>query len=468
MVDDFIDGHVSRISPEAPVPVLNAASSHQTLGGAGNVIRNLSSLGVQTYCLAALDTGKSGAIARTLIEQLPHTTAHFIIPAIWSTPLKTRFCAQGQHILRVDEEDACTLSPDDERILMSHAHTLIPQMDCVILSDYAKGLLTPNLCQSIIHCARQHGVRVIVDPKGQNYTKYTGAYIVTPNSHEVQGNLSPTSSNIFDYATAAGAMMRDLNTDHILVTLGARGMVCVSQNEDDFFHTPSRAHDVFDVSGAGDTVVATLSLALALHYDIKRAVSLANTAAGIVVGRKGTATITYDDVWGVDNGPGAAAHPEPHAHVLDIETAMARVTAWKNTGATVGFTNGCFDLLHPGHLSLLSQARAQCDYLIVGLNGDDSIKRLKGSDRPIQNERHRAQVLSALSYVSGVVIFHEDTPLNLIQKLRPDVLIKGADYTVDQVVGADDVIRGGGRVVLADLKIGHSTTKTVQILQKTA
>lgn len=462
MVDECVEGDVTRISPEAPVPVLRHTQSHKVLGGAGNVIRNLSSLGVETYCVVALDRGSVGVQACTFINNLDHVHAHFIYPASWITPLKTRFCAQSQHILRVDyEDDACVLSREDEDALVCHIQTLMPHMDCVILSDYAKGLLTPTLCQQIIQNARQHHKPVIVDPKGRDYTKYTGAHIITPNSHEIKSITHSPITTQDDYIHAAYAMCHQFQSNYTLVTLGARGMLCVSHDHT-AFHIPSNARDVFDVSGAGDTVVAVLSMALALKCDMHQAVTWANRAGGIVVGKKGTATLTRLDL--------KMEEPSHHIHekIMTLDQVVHQTRSWQAAGYTVGFTNGCFDVLHPGHISLLQQARAQCDYLIVALNDDDSIKRLKGPDRPIHTLHARQCMLAALAMVDSLVAFTEDTPLNLITHIMPNVLIKGADYTLDNVVGSDIVAQNGGRVFLATLEPGHSTTQIVHHIKKIA
>lgn len=462
MVDRFVDGSVQRISPEAPVPVLRKTHKLETLGGAGNVVRNLSSLEAHTHVICALDEGEGGSIARERMIELPHVTLQYCTPSKWSTPIKTRYFAHNQHLLRVDQEHTCTLSTRDADDLIQRASDSMAHASCVIVSDYAKGLLTPYMCQGIIQNARQNNVTVIVDPKGTDYTKYANAHIITPNLGELQAYIGRDLSSHDDILQAARSLLTHIHVDHVLVTLGAKGMMCVSKDCDEPLYCATKAQEVFDVSGAGDTVIATLAMALSMGHPIAHAMTLANTAAGIVVGRKGTSTIQKQDL---DLSLDTDA---PSFKIQTLHDARDTIEAWKKQGYTVGFTNGCFDLLHSGHLSLLRYAKSQCDKLIVGMNSDDSISRLKGSDRPIQKAGTRSDVLSSLDMVDLVIEFDQDTPLLLIETLTPHVLVKGADYTVDQVVGAPHVLQNGGRVALAPLKQGHSTTRTVSHIRKSA
>lgn len=470
MIDRFIDGDVERISPEGPIPVLREKNRFYTLGGAGNVVRNLSSLyehhnnGSSSSIFAAtvLDDTRAGEQVTLNLKTLPGVRALLTVSPEWTTPLKTRFCSQGQQLLRFDQEKPCVLSHDLEEKLTHHILSILSDVDGVILSDYNKGLLTPSLCQKIIVHAKHLGKKIIVDPKGKDYTKYKGASLLTPNFSELQATTSTPLKSHDTIATAALALKNSLEIDNILVTLGRDGMLLI-QDEHTVLHVPSIAREVFDVSGAGDTVIATLAFALCGGHSIKDAALLANKAGGIVVGKVGTAVIHAEELF--DDTPKDMTEKKGSDKIYKLPQLLEKRKQWQRQNLRVGFTNGCFDLLHLGHLSLLQQARKKCDRLILGLNTDASIKRLKGDNRPIQSQHVRAEILAALSMVDGVILFDEDTPYHLIETLLPDVLVKGADYQVHEVVGSDIVLRHGGEIFLASLKDGYSTTNTVQSMQ---
>lgn len=455
MCDLFIEGTVDRISPEAPIPIIKEKTRFFALGGAGNVVRNLSALGVETYALGVIDEEEAGQQLERGLKDLPNVHSFLIKDKEWTTPFKTRFSSQGQQLLRFDQEKTCVINQDIEEKLIEILDDILPQIQGVILSDYNKGILTETICQTMIQKARQQGKIIIVDPKGTDYTKYKDASFITPNLSELRAasNRALTSRN--EVIRAACNLQRKINVSGIIVTLGPDGMMVI-KNEKDVLHIPSKAKEVFDVSGAGDTVIATLAFALAQNNSLEDAANLANKAGGIVVGKVGTAVIYPHELFDYREGNDKIFTP---SGILD------QVSRWRRQGLKIGFTNGCFDLLHLGHLHLLRQSKSQCDRLIVGLNTDNSIKKLKGESRPIQNDDVRSHVLSSLELVDAVVLFDEDTPIQLIQNILPDVLIKGADYQVHQVVGADIVIKNGGRVYLATLKEGYSTTNTVKKLK---
>lgn len=472
MIDRFVDGHVERISPEGPIPVLREKHRFYTLGGAGNVVRNLASLYEHSqnkgsppiFAATVLDNARAGEQVTLQLRDLPGVQALSEISPDWTTPLKTRFCSQGQQLLRFDQEKPCLLSKTLEEKITDKIFSILPNVDGVILSDYNKGLLTPSLCQKIIDHAKRFHKKIIVDPKGKDYTKYKGAFLLTPNLSELQAT-TPTPLKTHDaIAYAALSLKKTLEIDSILVTLGSDGMLLV-QDDHDPLHIPSIAREVFDVSGAGDTVIATLAFALCGGYSLKDAALLANKAGGIVVGKVGTAVIHADELF--DTHAIDLTEQNGSKKIYRLPQLLEKRNQWQRQNLRVGFTNGCFDLLHLGHLSLLQQARKKCDRLILGLNTDASIKRLKGDNRPIQSQHVRSEILAALSMVDGVILFDEDTPYHLIETLIPDVLIKGADYQVHEVVGGDIVLRHGGEVFLASLKEGYSTTTTVQSLQGT-
>jgi D-beta-D-heptose 7-phosphate kinase/D-beta-D-heptose 1-phosphate adenosyltransferase len=365
--------------------------------------------------------------------------------------------ADGQQILRTDHETTFGLNNDMEKKLIAVAVKAIHGCDAMILSDYAKGVLTDNAITKLIQAAKAGSKVVIVDPKGVNYSRYRGADIITPNRRELfEATGMPTSSDE-DVCLAAQFLIDSHSFGAVLATRSKDGMTLL-RKDGSLSHLKAEAIEVFDVSGAGDTVVATLATALGAGSNIEDAARLANIAAGIVVGKVGTAVILTKDLLT------ELQHQDqikPEAKILTLQLALDRVNKWRRSGNRVGFTNGCFDLLHPGHISLLNQARDSTDKLVVGLNSDASVKRLKGDERPVQSELARASILASLSAVDMVVIFSDETPIDLIRALRPDVLVKGADYAVKNVVGFDVIKSYGGRVLLAELMPEHSTTATI-------
>ncbi len=459
MLDRFVYGSVERISPEAPIPVLRIERRASMLGGAGNVAANLEALGCQPRFLSVVGNDEAGsAILHRLVEARLAETCHIVTEPGRQTTEKTRFFAHNQQLLRADRETVSAISAASRDGLLAAARTVMPDVKSVILSDYGKGVLTAELCQALIGIARDAGKPVIVDPKGSDYERYRGADVVTPNRRELgQASGLPVATDD-EIVQAARRVMERHGLGAVVATRSEQGMTVVTARDDGGVRLPAEAREVFDVSGAGDTVVATLGAALGAGVPLADAARLANLAAGVVVGKVGTAVVRHSELI-------AALHhqewAEGEAKVASLEAACEQVERWRRQGLRVGFTNGCFDLVHPGHISLLQQARASCDRLVVGLNSDESVRRLKGETRPVQSEAARATVLASLRPVDLVVVFPEDTPLTLIQALRPDALVKGADYRIDQVVGAELVQSYGGRVVLADLSAGHSTTATI-------
>jgi D-beta-D-heptose 7-phosphate kinase/D-beta-D-heptose 1-phosphate adenosyltransferase len=458
MLDRFIYGGVERVSPEAPIPVVRVEKETTMPGGAGNVVRNLVALGARVVFLSVV--GDDGA-ADELRRLLPAGNA--LDPVVFEqkgrpTTIKTRYVAAGQQLLRADREAEAPIDPALGEKLLRRAEAALRSCDVVVLSDYAKGVLDRPRVARLIELARSLDKPVVVDPKGVDFKVYRGASVVTPNRFELSRAVNlPTGTN--EEAALAARRLRDsCGTEAVLVTRGKDGMTLLPPEGGAALHLPTLGREVFDVSGAGDTVAATLAAGLGARLSLVDAAGLANVAAGIVVSKLGTAVAYADDLIG------ALHHRElasGEAKVLALAPALDRVARWRAQGLNVGFTNGCFDLLHPGHVSLLAQGRAACDRLVVGLNSDASVARLKGAGRPVQTETARAAVLASLAHVDLVVVFAEDTPMRLIEALRPEILVKGADYTIDQVVGADLVRGYGGRVVLAELAPGHSTTATV-------
>jgi D-beta-D-heptose 7-phosphate kinase/D-beta-D-heptose 1-phosphate adenosyltransferase len=458
MLDRFTYGNVERISPEAPIPVLTIERETDMPGGAANVARNLSGMAARTTLVGVVGDDEWAARLRSKLVHLPGVDINLIEDRSRPTTVKTRFVADGQQVLRADREDTKALAPQIEKCLLAAYESALADSDIVVLSDYAKGALSNPVVAQAISMARRAGKTVVTDPKSKSLEKYRGATVLTPNRYELQAACGFECAT--DEAVVRGAqeILTGGICEVVVVTRGKDGMSSIRSNGD-IQHLRTTAREVFDVSGAGDTVVATMAAALASGADIGDACRLANVAAGIVVGKHGTAIATSEEM---------IAAVRPHHGPSDTyklfsrDRAMRMARDWRSHGLTVAFTNGCFDLLHPGHIALIDQARREADRLIVGINSDDSVRRLKGPARPLQSEIARATVLASLKSVDAVVIFEEDTPLQLIDLLEPDVLVKGADYTLDQVVGADLVAKRGGRVVLVELIPGHSTTDTLE------
>lgn len=462
MLDRFVYGRVDRISPEAPIPVLQVEREVGMLGGAGNVVRNVSALGGTSALAAVIGKDGAGAEIKSLLAEDRVATSALITHKSRATGIKTRYLAGTQQMLRADREVTQPIDGAVARKVIDAAKKAMKTCGAVVISDYGKGVLIPDVIEAVIDAARAQGCPVIVDPKGREYWRYQGANLVTPNRTELAEAVGHPVTVESDIVDAAKSLVVEYELGGVLVTRSQDGMTLVTA-DGHVTHLAAEAREVFDVSGAGDTVVATIATAMAAGASILDAAALANVAAGIVVGKVGTAAAYAGDVVTALHHQDVSDAGEK---VLNLDQLLERVQRWQRQGFKVGFTNGCFDLLHPGHVSLLVQARAACDRLIVGLNSDASVKRLKGDDRPVQNETARLTVLASLEPVDAVVLFSEDTPMKLIKAVKPDVLVKGADYSVSQVAGANVVKKYGGKVVLAKLEDGHSTTETISRLAK--
>jgi D-beta-D-heptose 7-phosphate kinase / D-beta-D-heptose 1-phosphate adenosyltransferase len=456
MLDHYVYGQVERVSPEAPIPVLAVEREMKTLGGAGNVLRNLSALGAASSFVSVVGNDEPGREIGRLLAAQEACEVHLLMQPQRITTLKTRYVAANQQLLRADRETAIPLDPFIREDLLRLARELVTSHPVVVISDYAKGVLTEGMALEIIREARAAGAYVIVDPTGGDPIRYRGADLLKPNRRELAHITGMPVATEAEVVAAARALIERCGFGAVLASLGADGMMLVGA--DGTVHVQrAQVREVYDVSGAGDTVVATLAVALGAGAGLVEAARLANAAAGIVVGKVGTAVVYANELTGLLNGH----DPASDGKVQSRASALDTVERWRRRGFKIGFTNGCFDLLHPGHVALLAQAKGACDRLVVGLNSDASTARLKGPTRPIQSEGARAQVLSSLAAVDLVVIFDEDTPLELIRAIRPQVLVKGADYRADQVVGGDVVRSGGGEVLLAEITPGYSTTATI-------
>jgi D-beta-D-heptose 7-phosphate kinase/D-beta-D-heptose 1-phosphate adenosyltransferase len=460
MLDRFIHGEIERISPEAPVPVIRLARAREMLGGTGNVATNIAALGGRATLVGLVGLDEPGTKARRLVAETRGIAAAFVDTGHRPTICKTRFIAGRQQVVRADEESALPLQPEEEAALLAAIAGQVAAAQAVILSDYGKGVLSPASRAETIRLARGRGIPVFVDPKTDDFSRYGGATCITPNLKELALAAKLPVATDEQVARAAEVVRAQADADAVLATRSEKGMMLVEKGG--VVHSvPARAREVFDVSGAGDTVIATLALAHASGLALSRAMHIANAAAGVVVSKLGTATAGIAEVLHELEEQEAAEAGSRVPGLVPLARAKSLVGRWKEQGLTVGFTNGCFDILHPGHVSLLAFARAQCDRLVVALNTDASIRRLKGPERPVNSLEMRAQVMAAIRHVDCAIGFDQDTPLQVITELVPDVLVKGADYTVDAVVGGDVVRAAGGRVVLAELVAGQSTTGTI-------
>jgi D-beta-D-heptose 7-phosphate kinase / D-beta-D-heptose 1-phosphate adenosyltransferase len=460
MLDYFVYGDIERISPEAPIPVVRVHHQECMLGGAGNVVRNLTSLGTAATLLTLTGDDEPGERIRTLLDGVPNCDAVVLSDPDRPTSVKTRYLAQSQQVLRVDSESTAPLSATLQDELLKAFERVVGDCDIVVLSDYGKGVLAGESAQRFIQAARAAGKPVLVDPKGSDYLRYGGSTLVKPNRKELADATGMPVTDDRSVEQAARHLNAEASLGAVLVTLGAAGMLLVPATG------PARAYrsaarEVFDVSGAGDTVAATLAAGMGTgHLELEAAAEIANLAAGLVVAKIGTAVVTQEQLIRELE----SQNDNTDGKVISLDDAVQRARRWRRQGLRVGFTNGCFDLLHGGHIALLRKARERCDRLIVGINSDSSVARLKGPGRPAQNQHTRSLILASLAPIDLVLVFEEDTPECLIRELRPDVLVKGADYRPDQVVGADLVAGWGGELVLVDLVPGHSTTKTLERL----
>jgi D-beta-D-heptose 7-phosphate kinase/D-beta-D-heptose 1-phosphate adenosyltransferase len=468
ILDSYIEGGVHRISPEAPVPVVRVSSRRDVLGGAGNVAANIRAMGGQAVLVGRVGRDVSGDRFLRLIETSGVVDGGILVSETAPTTQKTRVLAGSQQVIRLDEESVEPLSADDERLLVAAFERFLVETgvpSAVVLSDYDKGVLTPRLIRAIITRARTAGVPVITDPKKRELLVYSGSTVLKPNRQEaltLPTLLSALEREGADFQNQEifRILLQESGAENVVLSLSADGIVCGGLlTKGNVVHFPSAVLRVADVSGAGDTVVALLAMGLAAGLGLERATELGNVAAGLVCGKPGTATVAPSEL--ID-GYHLAAPEHSREKILSRETARELSARLKAEGCTIVFTNGCFDLLHPGHVACLSAARRLGHFLFVGLNSDASVRRLKGPDRPVQSEESRAQVLSALACVDFVVVFDEDTPQDLIRMVQPDVLVKGGDYVPEKIVGAEDVKSWGGRVETIPLVPGQSTTGIIE------
>lgn len=458
MLDNYYIGDVKRISPEAPVPVFNKKSERSVLGGAANVAANLKAANQEVTMMSIVGTDDNGA---KLMEEFRRkdVDVSLVFKQQRSTTIKTRFLAENnQQLMRLDVEDTEAINHKECKMMLGRLEKVIDKFDLVLMSDYMKGLLTYEFCQGVIKMAQDNSIPIVIDVKDPKYGKYYGATLLKPNLNELQlltGRHVQTDKEIIE---AAEELQKRSNCKYLLATLGAKGMILIGDG--DPYFVKSLAREVFDVSGAGDTTIAYLASCLAGKMPIREAVNIANYAAGIQVGKVGTSSVYWQEVCDyISNKYYGTSHK-----ILSSED----ISNFRKNNAQkkIVFTNGCFDILHVGHKRYLQQATTLGDILVVGVNSDASVKRLKGPSRPVNNEQDRAEMLSAMGFVDYVVIFDEDTPYELIKKIQPDVLVKGGDYKLDEVVGSDIVLARGGRLELISFVKGKSTTNIINKINR--
>jgi D-beta-D-heptose 7-phosphate kinase/D-beta-D-heptose 1-phosphate adenosyltransferase len=460
MIDHYLWGSCERISPEAPVQVVNVDRESTVLGGAGNVVNNLNSLGAKVDVISVIGECKTSEDLKGLLTDIKVDTQYLITQKDRVTSKKSRIIAAHQQVVRYDRESTEEINNNSQLAILEFFKAIVNNYDVILLSDYGKGVLTFELTQSLITIANENEKKLLVDPKGLNYSKYNGAYLLTPNKKEASEATNSVIKDNKSLTQAIKSLKKQCNLEVSLITLSDQG-VAIFDNE--LRIHPTVAIEVFDVTGAGDTILASLGFALSCNKNIDEAVKFANLASGVVVGKIGSATATLNEIIEYESSLNKSSSDE---HIKTWDEISSIVSELKNKNKKIVFTNGCFDILHIGHIKYLEKAKNFGDILILGLNSDESVKRLKGKNRPINTQTDRAYILASLQAVDFVVIFDEDTPLNLIKLIKPDVLVKGGDYHPNEVVGGSDVIQWGGRVEIVSLTPGFSTTQMVQKIRR--
>jgi D-beta-D-heptose 7-phosphate kinase/D-beta-D-heptose 1-phosphate adenosyltransferase len=456
MIDHYLWGSCERISPEAPVQVVNVKSESAVLGGAGNVINNLNALGAQVDVISVIGGCEISDELKTLLSNINVNSQYLITQKDRITSKKSRIIASQQQVVRYDRESTDEINSESQKQILDTFNSIITDYDGVLLSDYGKGVLTKELTTSLIAIANKNNKKVLVDPKGLDYSKYKGAYLLTPNKKEASEAMQVNIKDDASLTQAITQLKTECDLDVSLITLSEQGVAIY----DDRLRThPTVAREVYDVTGAGDTVLASLGFALACGVDIDDAVEFSNLAAGVVVGKIGSATATLNEIIEYESSLNKSTSDE-HIKTLGEITTLSEEL--KSRGKKIIFTNGCFDILHAGHVRYLETAKSYGDVLILGLNSDRSVKVLKGENRPINTQLDRAYILAALEAVDYVVVFDDDTPYDLIKAIKPHTLVKGGDYEGKAVVGQDIA----NELKLVQFVDGKSTTKTIEKIQQ--
>lgn len=456
MIDHYLWGSCDRISPEAPVQVVNVKKESSVLGGAGNVINNLVTLGSVVDVISVIGNDSVANELKSLLEKIDVPTSNLVVENNRKTSKKSRLIASQQQVLRYDMESIDDINENSHKQIIQTLDKNIDKYSSIILSDYGKGVLTTNLTKEIIKIANKNNIKVLVDPKGKDYSKYKGSYTLTPNKKEA---MEATNIDIKDESSlieALKSLKTQCNLEVSLITLSEQGIAIF---DDELTIKPTVAREVYDVTGAGDTVIASIAFALGNNLDIKDAIYFANLAAGVVVGKIGSATTTLDEIYEYEY---SLHKSNSTSHIKTFDEIKTLASKLHSQGKKIVFTNGCFDILHVGHVKYLEVAKSYGDVLILGLNADSSVRKLKGPTRPINTQDDRAYILASLESVDYVVIFEEETPYELIKLIKPHVLVKGGDYEGKEVVGQDIA----DELKLVQFVDGKSTTNTIKRIQE--
>ncbi|MGJ0495291.1 D-glycero-beta-D-manno-heptose-7-phosphate kinase [Aliarcobacter cryaerophilus] len=456
MIDHYLWGSCDRISPEAPVQVVNVKKESSVLGGAGNVINNLVTLGSIVDVISVIGNDSVANELKSLLEKIDVPTSNLVVENNRKTSKKSRLIASQQQVLRYDMESIDDINENSHKQIIQTLEKNIDKYSSIILSDYGKGVLTTNLTKEIIKIANKNSIKVLVDPKGKDYSKYKGSYTLTPNKKEA---MEATNIDIKDESSlieALKSLKTQCNLEVSLITLSEQGIAIF---DDELTIKPTVAREVYDVTGAGDTVIASIAFALGNNLDIKDSIYFANLAAGVVVGKIGSATTTLDEIYEYEY---SLHKSNSTSHIKTFDEIKTLSSKLHNQGKKIVFTNGCFDILHVGHVKYLEVAKSYGDVLILGLNADSSVRKLKGPTRPINTQDDRAYILASLESVDYVVIFEEETPYELIKLIKPHVLVKGGDYEGKEVVGQDIA----DELKLVQFVDGKSTTNTIKRIQE--
>jgi len=456
MIDHYLWGKTDRISPEAPVQVIDVQKETTVLGGAGNVVNNLTALGSEVSVISVVGEDTISKELTTMLESIGAN--HYLVSEnTRKTTKKSRIIASAQQIVRYDHESKDPISKDSEEAILTHLNVVIKQFNVLIVSDYGKGVITDSLMEAIIECAKAGDTKVLVDPKGKDYSKYNGSYLLTPNKKEAELATGITISDDKSLKKALLKLHSVANLAIPMITLSEDG-IAILDDSNEIIKKPTVAREVFDVTGAGDTVIASLGYCLANGTDIIKSLEFANLAAGVVVGKIGSATANQEEI---EEYKSSLHKSSIESHIKTFDEIATTIERLKKQKKKIVFTNGCFDILHRGHVSYLDAAKSLGDILILGLNSDESVRKLKGPARPINTQEDRAYILAALESVDYVVVFNDNTPYSLIQIVQPDVLVKGGDYEGKEVVGSDIA----KEVKLIQFVDGKSTTNTIQKIQ---
>ena len=431
IIDDYLWGSSERISPEAPVQIVNISKKSTVLGGAGNVVKNLNALGAEVDIISVIGDCKVSIEVKNLLSQIDVKTSNLVTEKNRITSKKSRVISSNQQVIRYDFESINEINSQSQKIILDKFNHMIINYDLVLLSDYGKGLLTKKLTQSLIKIAKKYKKKVLVDPKGEDYSKYNGAFLLTPNMKEASESTHINIKDSESLYKAITHLKKQCNLKISLITMSDQGVAVFDKK---LRIHPTSALEVFDVTGAGDTVLASLGFALSCDSNIDDAVKFANLASGVVVGKIGSASATINEILEYESSLNQSSSSQ---HIKTFKEIGTIVDELKNKNKKIIFTNGCFDILHIGHVQYLEKAKSFGDILIIGLNSDLSVKNLKGKNRPINSQSNRAYILAALEVVDYVVIFDEDTPLELIKLIKPDILVKGSDYEGKKVIGSE-------------------------------